>query len=66
MREKLIEKRRARGWTQSDLAQACGITAAQISRIERGDRGISGRLAVKIQTALQLSDSEVMQILKGA
>lgn len=32
--DELIELRKARGWTQQELAKACGLTQSVIGRIE--------------------------------
>ena len=32
--DELIELRKARGWTQQDLAKACGLTQSGVARIE--------------------------------
>lgn len=32
--DELIELRKARGWTQKDLAKACGLTQSVVARIE--------------------------------
>jgi transcriptional regulator with XRE-family HTH domain len=34
--ERLRALRLARGWTQEQLAEECGLTAVQVSRIENG------------------------------
>ncbi len=35
---RVAERRRARGWTQAQLAQAAGMPASAVGVIERGDR----------------------------
>lgn len=35
-RDRLRELRMARGWSQEDLAHACGVTWGSVSRWERG------------------------------
>ena len=32
--DELVERRKAKGWTQQDLARACGLTQSVIGRIE--------------------------------
>lgn len=32
--DELIELRKARGWTQQDLAKACGLTQSVVARVE--------------------------------
>lgn len=36
--DELIELRKARGWTQQDLAKACGLTQSVVARIESKEK----------------------------
>jgi transcriptional regulator with XRE-family HTH domain len=45
------EARKARGWTQEDLAHETGLAVVQVSRIERGKREI------RLTTLLRLVDA---------
>lgn len=40
------------GLTQTDLADKLGISVGQLCRLERGSRGITGLMAVKIERKL--------------
>lgn len=33
--DEIVEIRKSKGWTQQDLAKACGLTQSVIARIER-------------------------------
>ena len=52
MREWLIEKRKAIGLTQTQIASIAGISQQQLSFIESGERGASVPTAKKIAAAL--------------
>jgi HTH-type transcriptional regulator/antitoxin HipB len=58
--------RKAKGWTQEDLAHESGLAPVQISRIERGVREIRLTTLVRLLAALdvspgQLLDAKVLQ-----
>lgn len=38
--EMLVEARAALGWTQDDLASHLGLTQSEVSKFERGERGL--------------------------
>ena len=59
MRELIVEARKRKGLTQEALARRCGVTGAQISRIERGSRTGSIDLVLKICGALCLDVAQV-------
>ena len=48
------------GFTQSELADAVGITQGQIARLERGDRNLSTDLLLRIADALQRPAAELI------
>lgn len=50
--QKLIELRKAKGWSQARLAEALGCTAACISNYEKGLRSIDLNTAARIAAAL--------------
>jgi len=54
------EARKARGWTQEDLAARTGLATVQISRIERGRREIRLLTFVRLVRALDLAPSELL------
>jgi transcriptional regulator with XRE-family HTH domain len=47
--------RKAKGWTQEDLAYESGLATVQVSRIERGVREIRLTTLVRLLTALGAS-----------
>ncbi|WP_050897246.1 helix-turn-helix domain-containing protein [Patulibacter medicamentivorans] len=49
---KVRAARRARDWTQEDLAAASGLAVVQISRIERGVREVRLTTILKLLAAL--------------
>jgi transcriptional regulator with XRE-family HTH domain len=51
---RIIEQRRARVWTQSDLAEAAGISVRTVSNVENGKR-VSAPTIQLIANALGLS-----------
>ena len=63
---KIAEARRAKGWSQSDLAEKLGTTQQQISRYESGERDpkasivadLSATLGVTISYLLGMDDSK--------
>lgn len=60
--ENVRHERRARGWTQEDLAARTDLAVVQVSRIERGKREI--RLGTLIRL-LDGFDAEPDVLLKG-
>ena len=51
--KRLRERREARGWEQTDLARASGVSASVISRLESGERqDVKARIARKLARAL--------------
>ncbi|MEK8129487.1 helix-turn-helix transcriptional regulator [Paenibacillus filicis] len=57
--EQLRLVRRARGLTQEELAENCGLSFSYISDIERGSRNVTLESLDKIMTALDVMPSEV-------
>ncbi|UQZ84561.1 HTH-type transcriptional regulator SinR [Paenibacillus konkukensis] len=57
--EQLRLVRRARGLTQEELAEKCGLSFSYISDIERGSRNVTLESLDKIMTALDIMPSEV-------
>jgi transcriptional regulator with XRE-family HTH domain len=47
--------RKARGWTQEDLAHETGLASVQVSRIERGVREIRLTTLLRLVVALDIS-----------
>lgn len=44
--------RRARGWSQEDLAQRCGLHRTYVGAVERAERNITLESLSKLATAL--------------
>jgi UDP-N-acetylglucosamine 1-carboxyvinyltransferase len=57
------ESRRARGWTQSQLAEMLGTSQSAVNRIERGHQNLSLEMIARIGTAL---DSEIVSVGSAA
>jgi transcriptional regulator with XRE-family HTH domain len=53
--------RKAKGWTQEDLAFESGLAAVQVSRIERGVREVRLTTLVRLITALETSPGKLMR-----
>ncbi len=50
----VVAARKARGWTQTDLAKACGTSQPAIARLESGDQDPKLDTMVKVCSALGL------------
>ena len=57
---KIRDIRKQVGLTQTELADAVGITQGQIARLERGDRNLSTDLLLKIADTLQRPAAELI------
>jgi transcriptional regulator with XRE-family HTH domain len=53
--EKVRAARIALGWTQQDLAVASRTHTSTIQKIEQGDRGLSGEMALRMAQSLGCS-----------
>jgi transcriptional regulator with XRE-family HTH domain len=51
--------RRARGWTQEELAHESGLATVQVSRIERGRREIRLTTLLRLLDALDVPPDEL-------
>ena len=49
-----VEKRKAQGFTQEQLAVLCGVSKPTLNRFEQGDTSITLNSAIKILGALGL------------
>jgi HTH-type transcriptional regulator/antitoxin HipB len=58
--ENVRAARKAKGWTQEDLAHESGLAPVQVSRIERGVREIRLTTLVRLVAALETSPSKLM------
>jgi HTH-type transcriptional regulator/antitoxin HipB len=52
--------RKAKGWTQEELAHESGLAPVQVSRIERGVREVRLTTLVRLVAALETSPSKLM------
>ena len=59
--EMLVLARESRGQTQKDLAGLAGINQAEISKIERGMRGVSTDTLQQLAAALEYPESFFIQ-----
>ncbi len=55
--------RQARGWTQEELAEQSGMSAVQISRVERGVREVRLTTLLRIARALQTAPGHLLEDL---
>ncbi|OMF55216.1 helix-turn-helix transcriptional regulator [Paenibacillus sp. FSL R5-0766] len=58
---RIRELRKAKGWTQEQLAEAAGLHYSYIGGVERGDRNISLETLEKIIIGLQIPANELFQ-----
>ncbi|MFM9277974.1 helix-turn-helix domain-containing protein [Paenibacillus jiagnxiensis] len=56
---RIRELRKAKGWTQEQLAEAAGLHYSYIGGVERGDRNISLETLEKIVTGLNVPPVEI-------
>lgn len=57
------QARKAKGWTQEELAHESGLTPVQVSRIERGVREIRLTTLVRLLAALEAPPSRLLDDL---
>lgn len=53
--------RQAKGWSQEDLAEYCGLDQTYISSVERGRRNISLKNIAVLSSALGVSFAELFE-----
>lgn len=58
--ENVRAARRAKGWTQEDLAARTGLAVVQVSRIERGVREVRLTTILRLATALSTTPNELL------
>ena len=63
---RIRQVRRARGWSQSELAEKCGISMSFLGHIERGSRIMSMETFANICTALDSGADELLWGVAGA
>lgn len=59
---RIRELRIARDWSQDQLAAACGCSKAQISDLERGNRGLDIDWMRRIARALGITPGELLSL----
>ena len=57
---RIRQVRKAKGWSQSELAKKCGISMSFLGHIERGSRIMSMETFVNICTALDAGADELL------
>ena len=62
--ENVRAARKAKGWTQEDLAHESGLATVQVSRIERGVREIRLTTLVRLLTALDIAPNRLLDGLR--
>jgi transcriptional regulator with XRE-family HTH domain len=50
--------------TQGELARMAGISASQVSSIERRDRPLLPDVAEKIRRAIDLTDEQILELIE--
>jgi transcriptional regulator with XRE-family HTH domain len=58
---RIRELRKAKGWTQEQLAEAAGLHYSYIGGVERGDRNISLETLEKIVNGFQVPAEEIFK-----
>jgi transcriptional regulator with XRE-family HTH domain len=58
--ERVRELRKAKGWTQEDLAGHSGLAVVQISRIERGVREVRLTTILRLLKALEAEPNDML------
>lgn len=58
--ENVRQARKARGWSQEELAHRSGLAVVQISRVERGVREVRLGTILKLVRALDVSPNELL------
>lgn len=63
---RIRQVRRAKGWSQGELAERCGISMSFLGHIERGSRIMSMETFANICAALESGADELLWGLAGA
>jgi len=58
---RIREKRKARGWTQEDLADNAGIDRSYIGGVERGQRNLTFKVLCQICEAMRCDVAALTQ-----
>lgn len=57
---KIAEARRARGWSQRELAERIGTTQQQVARYESGENDVKSSALIKLSSALGVTISYLL------
>ena len=60
--KRVAHVRKDRGWTQEQLAEAIGIEAVSLSRLETGDRALSLSTLARISDALNVELGDLLDV----
>lgn len=63
---RLARLREARGLAQNQLARMAGLDPSSVSRIEKGERGVSREVVDRIAEALDLTAAQRVELLQAA
>jgi len=63
--ERVRTRRQELGWSQEQLAEACGVHWTFLGQVERGRRNISLHNILKIAEGLQLDPGELVRGLRA-
>ena len=55
IRLRVIERRQELGWSQTQLAEVCGLTQASVSHLESGKHSLSAETLRKVALGLGVS-----------
>ena len=58
--QRIVEVRKARGWTQADLSEAAGISRITVSKIERGVTDVGYVRLIRLARALDVPASALV------
>ena len=59
--ERIRILRKQAGWSQEELADACGLHRTYVGAVERGERNVSLINIVQFAHALQVKPSDIME-----
>lgn len=59
---KIAEARRAKGWSQAELAKRLGTTQQQVARYESGENDVKSSMVVKMSKTLGVTISYLLNV----
>lgn len=59
--ERIRTLRKQAGWSQEELADACGLHRTYVGAVERGERNVSLINIVQLAHALRVKPSDIME-----